>query len=309
MRSGIRALVAASGIAGLGFVACGGNPPPEPGPPDVAILEPVDLETNAQASPRVTWTVPARTSSGATIPDEDVLEALESTSEVVHFPSRTAVSGRWEHVPGDVTNAGHPVLSFVRDEAPEEGWEAVVVDRGAFLDELGISGEGVDRNERIARFSPLSLPIVLELHIRPITESDDGRATGYSPLEAGNEMLGITFSEPVGSLATIHSFVHLELEGRALDCEPHAPVVPQEVPVESIGFQCPPLGDNENLTVRIDPGLVSPAGVSVLEAYGKDDDGELTLDVELSEDDSGRGADPKVLQALANVPPLDAEAP
>ncbi|MCC6876759.1 MAG: hypothetical protein IT378_20820 [Sandaracinaceae bacterium] len=239
------------------------------------------------------------------VPWEEVLTALREASHVVQWPSRAPVTGHWETVSPEPGYT--PTLRFIREGPPSTGWEAIYVERAR----LPAAFHDPSLSDPVVRFSPRSRPIVLEVRATRITESDDGSTTGFPPLQAGNDMVGPVFSEPVGSLATIHSMVHLETESGdpITGCEPHDPIVPQDVPVDGVLFQCPPFTEGRSLRVRIDGRLASPAGVSVASAYGRPEGTEIVLDVTLRGDDTQRSADRLALERAANVPAIDAAAP
>ncbi|MBZ0116663.1 MAG: hypothetical protein K8H88_06705, partial [Sandaracinaceae bacterium] len=283
-------------IATLGLVlsGCGSQSTQPARPPILHVLAPRDLRTNSQEPPRVGWIGPVddREAGVYNVPWEEVLTALRDASHVVEWPSRAAVTGHWETVPAEPGRT--PTLRFIHEGPPSAGWEAIYVERSrlpaAFHDPL--------LRDPIVRFSPRSRPIVVRVGATRIAESDDGATTGYPPVRAGNDMVGPLFSEPVGSLATIHSMVHLENESGAPipGCEPHAPIVPYDVPGDSVLFQCPPFTEGQSLRVRIDGRLASPSGVSVASAYGQPEGTEIVLDVTLRGDDTQRSADPLALE-------------
>jgi len=157
----------------------------------------------------------------------------------------------------------------------------------------------------VQRYSPTSRPFVSEIFSTRLDESDDGTSSGYPPVRAGNDMVSVRFSEPVGSLSSAFGYVKLEAVDQSAQCRPHAPVQAEDVPVTVLQFQCAPLAQGHRLRVRVDGRLVSTAGASLASAVGRAAAEETAVDVTLDGNDVGRvAADPRVFETAAKIPSL-----
>ncbi|HEY3494505.1 MAG TPA: hypothetical protein VGK73_07460, partial [Polyangiaceae bacterium] len=228
--------------------------------------------------------------------------ALRGAAKIVEWPAGTPVAGEWVTLPPDDL-IQLPSLSFVRSGKASEGWEALVVERTALPKQF--QGPRTSTEPIVRRYSPTSRPFIAEAFSRRIEAADDGKATGYTPVRAGNDMLVVRFSEPVGSLATAHALVHVEALNRSAHCTPHRPLVSEDTPIDSLQFQCAPLAQDQRLRLRVDGRLTSRSGVSLARAAGRDAVQETTLDISLIGDETARvSADPSLFETAARIPSL-----
>ena len=292
------ALVLATAFSGLRD----GNASPNPGPVRLRILGPQDLQTNVSESHRITWDRPVRSATGAQLPYQEVLAGIQRAVRIVELPSGKAVPGRWVTLPPDDL-ADRPSLSFVPNGPVSSDWEALMVDSDALPAQF--RDPNVATEPVVRRFSRKSRPFVVETFSRRIEEANDGTSTGYPATQAGNDMLIVRFSEPVGSLKTVHRFVQIEALDQSIHCTPHVPLRPEDVPVTVVAFQCSPLAQDHALRVRVAGALTSKSGVSLARAVGRAAQSDTTLDLVLHGNDVARPAvDSTVFERIGKVPGL-----